>query len=285
MIEQQVQVPTIKDVLNFLHKYLEEEVENEERKIIEPIQCDYDEKNDEAYCVTVTERKQKKDWLEIEDPQIMPDGTRDWRTTYDTSDYGQIKIRYVAHPKGTEINVSLTPRFDVVNKRFVFTAKKSSVNYSSNLEIIVDVKRGQFQSMNIYYNESETYINGYYRNIFEITADPDLIVKYEKNFATAQTPPNHKEMKAGYNINYEVYPEYWEDEYVQNLKWVQKWIAKKITISEARQMLSDLIDFYDPDNIDNPENGFVKGLINFVKEIINSDDYEINFRFEDLSGD
>ena len=275
----QIQFPSIKTILDFLREYLETEIENEGRKVIEPIQCDYDEEHDEAFCTVVTERKQKKDWLEADDPVILPDGTRDWRSIDDSTEYGTVTIRYIANPKGTEINVSLTSRLHIVNKRFIFTAKK--------LTFTVNIRGGYLESAEIKYydaNEFEVFAKGNYKTEFEVLINPDLTVKYEKSFVHLLSPPTYETMKTEYKIS-QADPEGWEEKYVQNLRWTQKWLEKNITVNEAKEMLTELLEFYEPEEYDSPENGFIKGLVNFIKEIINSDDHEIELAFEDLSGE
>ena len=266
----QVNQISVKDVLDFLRDYLETEIENEGRKIIEPIQCDYDKENDEAYCTVVTERKQKRDWLEAEDPEILPDGTRDWRSIDDSTEYGTVTIRYVAHPKGTEINVSLTPRLHIVNAELVFTTKK--------LTFTVKITQGYLESAEIKYyssDEFESFGKGNYKTEFEVLINPDLTIKYEKSFVHLLSPPVYQTMKTEYKIS-QADPEGWEEKYLQNLRWVQKWLEKNITVDEAKEMLTELLEFYEPEEVDSPENGFVKGLINFIKEeIINSDKAEV----------
>ena len=269
----QVQIPTTKTILDFLREYLETKIEG--RKLIEPMQCDYDEEHDEAYCTVVTERKQKKDWLEADEPEILPDGTRDLRTVNDTTDYGSITIRYIAHPKGTEINVSLSPRFNIVNKRLIFTAKK--------LTFTVNIRGGYLESAEIKYydaNEFEVFAQGNYKTEFEVLINPDLTVKYEKSFTHLLSPPTYENMKTEYKTSY-ADPEGWEEKYIQNLRWTQKWLEKNITTDEAKEMLTELLEFYELEEYDSPEDGFVEGLINFIKEIINSDDYKPEVRIEE----
>lgn len=83
-------------LIDILQDYAEAELEAEDRKIIDDLECDWNDQENVAECVVLTERKSG-------DPKILPDGTRDWATYEDVIDEGTVRIRYIADPSGTQI--------------------------------------------------------------------------------------------------------------------------------------------------------------------------------------
>jgi len=83
-------------LVNILQDYAEAELEVEDREIIEELECDWNDEENVAECVTLVERQKG-------DPKILSDGSRDWTTVEDVIDEGTVRIRYIADPRGTQI--------------------------------------------------------------------------------------------------------------------------------------------------------------------------------------
>jgi len=83
-------------LVNILQDYAEAQIEIENREVIEELECDWNDEENVAECVTLVERQK-------DDPKILPDGSRDWTTVEDVIDEGTVRIRYIAGPRGTQI--------------------------------------------------------------------------------------------------------------------------------------------------------------------------------------
>ena len=172
----------------------------------------------------------------------------------------------------------------LINKKLVFSAHKSSVNYGSRLVIIITVKDSYFDSVKVEYGEGETFIAGGYSKEFEVIAYTDYrYVSYKENFANANTPTSEK---TGFNYEYstvgEEDPLFWEDEYLNDK---EKWLRNEITVEDAKKMIKDIIDFYEPEDYDDPTDSFIKTLFEFIKNKIDSDEYRFEVKVEDIPGE
>ena len=83
----------IRKRIDFLRSYSETELRIEQRKKLEPLDCDVDTYNLEVYCIATVERKEG-------DPIITGDGFREWKSYFQVADFGCIIVRYIADIKG-----------------------------------------------------------------------------------------------------------------------------------------------------------------------------------------
>jgi len=89
-------------LISFLQEYARSELEGEERKILDSLECEWSEEDNVPECDVLVEKQDG-------DPEILEDGTHDWKTIEDTSEYGRIIIRYIGEWKGTLILFRLYP--------------------------------------------------------------------------------------------------------------------------------------------------------------------------------
>ena len=79
-----------------LKEYAKAELKVEERKILDYLECGWDEEDGVPECSVLTEKQEG-------DPEMEKDGSHDWKTIEDYIDEGKIIIRYIADWKGTLI--------------------------------------------------------------------------------------------------------------------------------------------------------------------------------------
>ena len=89
-------------LVSFLYEYAKAELEGEERKILDDLECEWDKEDDIPECAVLVERQD-------DDPKMLSNGSHDWKTIDDISDYGKIIIKYIAQWEGTLILFKLFP--------------------------------------------------------------------------------------------------------------------------------------------------------------------------------
>ena len=100
--QNQISVEEKQKLVSFLYEYAKGELEGEERKIIDQLECEWDTEDNIPECTVLVERQEG-------DPKILPNGSFDWKTLEDITDYGRVIIKYIAQWKGTLILFKLFP--------------------------------------------------------------------------------------------------------------------------------------------------------------------------------
>jgi len=255
----------VDNIINFLKDYLRTKIEKEKnRKILGEITCYYNEHVNKAYCTSLIEKSEREDYSDI---------------IHDETQYGQVMIREIPNDKNSQVMVFLYPRLNMISRKLLFTAK----NINSTLTFEIIVKKSFFNSMNIeYITFSNEFTND--KTYLTVNADPSLNIKYKKIYVNAKAPVlSYEKMENNYSVNFDVYPEHWEDIYINNLKWVTRWESGQMNIDDAKQIIKSLLEFYEPDDYDDPEKAFVKSIIHLLKDVIDSEQYQFDVKIENLS--
>ena len=170
-----------------------------------------------------------------------------------------------------------------INKKLIFSAHKTNTNYTSKLKVEIEVKDSYFSKLSILYDEGESFIGGYFDKHFEFIAYADYrYVNYEEHFANANVQEN-RHTKFGYTLKSrgEEDPFVWEDKYVSD-EYADKWFNNKMSIEEVRQMVKDIIEYFEPQETEKPEEAFIDALLKFVKSIIDSGEYRVDVEIQDI---
>jgi len=156
-----------------------------------------------------------------------------------------------------------------INKKLVFSARIEATNYSSELVIRIKVEQSYFSSMQIDYYGHESDIEDFLENFTILASTTSVNAIYMQRY-------NEE------NFNFSLYEkdqndfEEWEEEYLHYFR------NNEIDEDEARRMIKNLIDIFEPEDYDSVENATLKALFEHVKEILNDNSYKIQVKVKDL---
>ena len=175
------------------------------------------------------------------------------------------------------------------DKKLVFYARKDVFHghdHNAELKITLEINKDlTFRNLEIKYDEGASYVNGYYDiHIYANLNEHIREVSFSSRRAFTSSPPSSGEMTySDYDKEEWESPFAWEEEFLQNKEYYEKWKNNNMSVEEAGRMLSEIIDYFLPSDNEEDEDEIISFKAGkYLQKALQSKYDYIDVRVEDL---
>ena len=171
---------------------------------------------------------------------------------------------------------------ELINKKLIFHIERCIrrlCNEHKTIDVEIDIDNSYFSSIKINISESIPSVNGFYNESLNANATTGVVdLSYTRKHVSASLPSSSGEFNFSQQIKEDWEPPYvFEEKYLEENKWIEKWKSGNISKEEAKKIIIDLAEYFFSDDVlkETESPVMIQGIFDYIKESLNENyDYE-----------